>query len=249
MRGQRWFGPPGGGSTATVLAWYDASQITGQADGSALASWPDESGNGRTMTAGGTGTITYYSSTAGKTVNGKPAVWFPGSAAGAQGAYMATATAISGLTTGVAMFVVAQIATAPVSQSGQCPFYNGIGGTNGYGPALMTYTSNDKGWLAGGVAWQATADAYDTNLHLLSLFLDSAGAAHEWIDGVETTVPSASPVAPTGYSLLGTHDEAGGVGVVFLDGPLCEARFYYHPSDGTADIASINSALMTKWGI
>lgn len=64
---------------AGSAAWYDASQITGQADGSALATWADLSGNGHTLTqASPASQPIYYSSTAANLVNGLPAVSFNG---------------------------------------------------------------------------------------------------------------------------------------------------------------------------
>lgn len=249
VTGQRWFSSVAQPLTYALLCWYDATQITGQADDSALTTWPDASGNGWTMTAAGNGQITYYSSTAGKTVNGHPAVWFPGSAAGAVGAYMATSAPVADSVAGITMFVVAGIATTPAGgQSGQCPFFNGNGavGQNGYGPALMTYSAEDKGWLAGGIAWESTTQAYDLNIHLLTLQMTPTNALL-WIDGTAVTVGYTTPNNPLDYTLLGVHAPSGGTGAVFLPGPLCEARMYDNLS--AANIASINSALLTKWGI
>jgi Concanavalin A-like lectin/glucanases superfamily len=68
----------GGGSNPPVagyVAWYDATKITGQADNTPLSSWLDLSGNGNNLSLNLTAP-TYYSSTAGKLFNGKPAVWF-----------------------------------------------------------------------------------------------------------------------------------------------------------------------------
>lgn len=60
------------------VAWYDASQISGQSDNSPLATWRDLSGNGYDLTQSTpVNRPTYYSTTTGKLVNNKPAVWFP----------------------------------------------------------------------------------------------------------------------------------------------------------------------------
>ena len=68
--------PPVSGYTA----WYDSSQIAGQADNTPLAAWPDMSGHGYHLAQPSAGARpTFYSSTAGQLVNGKPAVWFTGS--------------------------------------------------------------------------------------------------------------------------------------------------------------------------
>ena len=67
---------------AGYTAWWDASQITGFADGASLTSWADESGNGYAMTPNVWAAPTYYKTTSAKLVNGKPAVWFDGSTTG-----------------------------------------------------------------------------------------------------------------------------------------------------------------------
>lgn len=76
--------PSGGGgftpaSITGLIAWYDANAITGQADNTSLSAWPDMSGNSYDLAqATGAKQPTYYSSTSGKTINSKPAVWFDG---------------------------------------------------------------------------------------------------------------------------------------------------------------------------
>ncbi len=64
--------PPGGVSLGMV-AWFDASRITGLADGNNVATWNDSSGNNRHASRGN-GTITYSVNQ----VNGKPSVIFRG---------------------------------------------------------------------------------------------------------------------------------------------------------------------------
>ena len=71
--------PPPTAPVAGYSAWWDATQITGIADGAALATWPDASGNGYPFTAAAGHQPTYYKTTAGKLIHGNPAVWFDGS--------------------------------------------------------------------------------------------------------------------------------------------------------------------------
>lgn len=76
-------GGGGGGALPPTgyLAWYDATQIVGVADGASLASWPDMSGNHYDLAqATGANQPTFYSSTAAQLINGHPAVRFDGTA-------------------------------------------------------------------------------------------------------------------------------------------------------------------------
>jgi hypothetical protein len=66
-------GPPGG-----YAARWDASQITGVADGAALASWPDLSGNAHDLSASGANRPTYYKTTSANLMNGQPTLLFDG---------------------------------------------------------------------------------------------------------------------------------------------------------------------------
>lgn len=120
-------GPFGGGGAFSpknlpgLTAWFDASQITGVANGASLATWGDESGNGNDATQSTAGDQpTYYSSTAGKTVNGLPSVWWTNSSV-----HMATAAFSAALSTGT-IFAVLQF--PPSSTLAYA--YDGISGTN-----------------------------------------------------------------------------------------------------------------------
>ena len=71
--------PPVAGYTG----WWDASQISGVADGAKLSSWPDLSGNGHHLAqATGANQPTYYKTTVGQLVNSQPVVVFDGAASG-----------------------------------------------------------------------------------------------------------------------------------------------------------------------
>lgn len=75
--------PGGAGSELTPLQvpglkmWHRASLIAA-ADGGAVATWPDASGNGHHLTATGTGQPTMYRTTSDRLINGKPVVTFDG---------------------------------------------------------------------------------------------------------------------------------------------------------------------------
>ena len=64
---------------AGLVTHLDATQITGTSDGTAIASWTNLANVGSPTTATTGHQPTYYSTTSGKLINGKPAVYFNGS--------------------------------------------------------------------------------------------------------------------------------------------------------------------------
>lgn len=169
-----------------LLAWYDASQIAA-ADNTPLAAWDDLSGNGFTMSqATAADQPTYYSSTAGKTVNGLPAVWFDG-----VDDVMTTAAPWTSAVANVTMFVVCQDLTSGGTLAS--PF-NGTAALNGYGIAIRA-NGNNLGWLAGHIAWESTATPGDANLHCLTWAYDTSAVVLRQ-DGVDLAAPDSSVIAP-----------------------------------------------------
>lgn len=64
-----------------LALWLDARQITGLADGAAVATWPDASGNGRDAAQGTAGNRPAYAAAGGThALNGQPAVYWSGAA-------------------------------------------------------------------------------------------------------------------------------------------------------------------------
>lgn len=232
-------GPPVGG----YLAWYDASQITGVSDGAGLSSWPDESGNGNTLTqADSLRQPTYYKTTAGKLVNGLPAVWFNGAQSDASIIYQSAH--ISSATSNVTMFVVVQNNDA-YPGGGVCPFFNGDGDNSGYGPAWFA-NQNDYGWLVGGIAWEPSTTAPNTSLHVMCLALGSSSAT-VYIDNTSVgTVGYSTPSTPGAMAALGKHTTSE-ASAYCVDGPICEAIFYGSLLSST-DRTSVYNYLNTKWG-
>lgn len=68
---------PSGPPVPGYVGWWDASRLTGLADGASLATWPDLSGNGNDLVQADTALqAAYFKTTSDKLVNGLPAVWF-----------------------------------------------------------------------------------------------------------------------------------------------------------------------------
>lgn len=243
------YGPSWEGSTPPVTgyeAWFDASKIEGLADDTAVSSWPDLSGNGYTMSQATSGDQpTYYESTAGKLVNGLPAVWFNGSSD-----YLSTTSAISTAASNVTMFLVCGNTSVPSGDFGLCAFLNGHNGTsgnNGYGIAVATGSAygSKVGWLDPGIAWETSSQAEDTSgsVHVYSLSIGTSSASMTFDQGSELSTGYGTITAPSGSAILGWD---GGSGDAYVNGPICEAILY--PSLLTAaQTASVNSYLYDKW--
>lgn len=207
---------------AGYVAWYDSSQITGLADGAALTSWPDASGNGHTLTQSTSGTI-YYSSTAAKLINGKPAVWF---------------TSQTGSNMVSAAFAINQPFTVFA-----------VFGLDDWGYAVQSANGNvfiGVSTLSG--MWTMNAGAYLTGLgatlnnapHLLSGVYNGASS----ILAVDSTQYSGNPGSNAMGNIVLGSVVSGNSGIT---GPLTEVLIY--PSAlSPANVASVSSYLKTKWG-
>lgn len=88
---------------AGLALWLDPANISGVADGGNITTWPDASGNGRDVTAAGTGNPILRTSSAVVTLpNSRPVVQFADSGA----AYLARPASGMSNTTGFTMFAV-----------------------------------------------------------------------------------------------------------------------------------------------
>ena len=225
--------PASGGPVAGYTAWFDASQITGQADNTALSSWPDLSGNGNNLSqATGAAQPTYYSSTAGKTVNGKPAVWFDGtddwmSAAGSFTFSQAT------------VFVVGYPSSAGTVAM--------VGSDTANGPLEFRANSSDGlDVLKQNVANLASSTGTITTgtQHLVAVTIDQTGGA------VTFYIDSTAAESHTGLSFsMGTGDLRVGSQALgeFWNGPIAELIVYTSVLNST-DVATNRADLKAKWG-
>lgn len=205
------------------LAWYDASQITGIADGGSLASWSDSSGNGYTMTqATGGDQPTYYKTTSAKLINGLPAVWFNGSTDSIGN------TAIS-VAQPVTIFVVAQR-------------------TSGTGQLFAGDNVDQLTFAASGSVWELYAGsplngstAFDTSVHVFSTVANSSSSLFR-VNGTQQAAGNAGTFGLIGGLLL----SGSFAGTGLWTGPICEV-IVYGSALLTASITSVESYLTTKW--
>jgi hypothetical protein len=210
--------PPVAGYTA----WWDASQITGHADNTSLTSWADSSGNSHNLTTvDGTAPI-YYASTAGKTVNGLPAVWF----------------ASGGLYT-AAMTLNQPFTIAAVCESTVVGGAYGVVGGNGGNTGLSLISGPFR--LYAGNTLAATVPG-DTNLHA-AFGVANGGSSVVQVDSTSTSGNAGSNfLASSSAVYLGELSAS----TYPWSGPICEVLIYPSALSG-AQISSLLSYFQAKW--
>jgi hypothetical protein len=213
---------------AGYIAWWDAAQITGVADGAPLTTWVDASGNGHDVTQGSVpNKPIYYNTTPAGLVNGQPAVWFAGT----------------------------QVLETPGSL-GQFQPYTVIlvAGCTSLAASRMPWSSNavnvfqqaasgDGHWqlLAGGL-WSTTINMpVDTQAHFLAWGV-SGSASYFYQD---TTSQSGTSPGTLPLNSTFTLGQASGGGNAWV-GPICEMIIYPSLLSST-DIATLRSYVGTKW--
>ena len=225
-------GVTGGPATSPTVAgyqgWWAADKITGQGDNTALATWPDGSGNGHDLTqATGAQQPTYYKTTVGKTVNGRPAVWFGGTGV--------MATAAWTLAQPFTVVMVLQLSsTAAVS----VPYSTNAG---------TVYADTNAGATSWTLAMGGTAGGQNftigTTLHFLVAIGNGASDALQQ-DGTQQSYSTVGSSGLSGAFLVGGFNTAGANS---WPGPICEAIVY--PSAlSAANISALRSYAQAKWG-
>lgn len=218
------------------LAWYDASQITGQSDGSSLSAWSDLSSNGYNMSQStGADQPTYYSSTAGKLINGLPAVWFNGTSD-----RMTNSTSVS--LANCSIFAVVQL----TSDTNNATI---LGSSASGGLQLRTNTGARLNLLAEGTtdigadssgeitpgSNNAGAATYDSTTGAYAFYVNSGTATTTGTNA--TTISSHAMVL--GFNGSNTSE--------FWDGAIAEVIVYNSVLTG-AQITSTFTYLNNKWG-
>lgn len=224
---------------AGLAAWYDASQITGLADGAAVASWSDLSGGGFTLTQGTAGLQpTYYKTTSANLINGLPAVLFTS-------ASLQYVAVTSGATVVVAqpntVFAIATLTSLSGGASaGNGRLYDSGGATR---QLLDLNASSHYEIYAGSSVLAAGTPA--TGLHQLSAVFSGTSSTLR-VDGATVISTGSSPGANgiTGLQLGGTS--IGGP-QAYLGGSVGEFIVYSGALTGP-QIAQVESYLTTKWG-
>lgn len=205
-------------------SWHDASQITGQSDNTPLATWPDLSGNGhdllQTVSAS---QPTYYSSTAGQTINGLPAVWFNGNSN-----FMRWASTVAPILS-TTFFVVLK----DVRGTGSI-FLDGINATERR--SILDYVGQWEIYAGTEVFFSAS----DTGLHVLAAVFNDTNSYFD-LDGTVNGPVSVGTQPFTGL-MVGTYASRA----YYFDGAMCEVLIY--PSAlSVTDRQSVRSYLTNKW--
>jgi hypothetical protein len=221
-------GPP----VAGYVAWYDATQISGLADGSALASWPDLSANAFNMTqATGANKPTYYKTTSASMINGHPSVSFNGSSD-----FMANGTLLNSTAPPATMFAVIKAASTAGNPA--------IGGEHAGGAAftMQIYTTAVQWEIYSGAALRL--GSADTSAHVFTGLFNGA-SSQILIDNVSKGTGNAGTTAQgtSGYCLgavsLGPSS--------FWNGLMGEVIIYTSALSG-ANMTSTYQYLQAKWG-
>ena len=227
--------PPPTSPVAGYTAWFDSSQISGQADASSLHSWADLSASGYTLTVADTAYPTYYKTTSAKLVNGLPAVWFNGSSSGI-GRSSCSPTSTSGWTAFVVAQNTAATDTGPIVAQDNASvqiahFLRCTSGTlqaRGWDTSDNPYTAT-AGSITNGQLFQATGICTGTSLT----------ARLNGVAGSSTSMPNTKS---------GSSDLSIGTNSGFENwtGPICEVLLYNAPLSA-ANISANEAYLSAKW--
>jgi len=223
------WGSPAAPPVPGPSAWYDASQIHGQADNTALTTWNDLSGTGNTLSVNTTPPAiapTYFKTTSAKLVNGLPAVWYTAHAS------------MLGLG-GVNQALTLCAALMDIGGSGSADMI--VSGSNGN----MDTRWNDSTHQFGANGVYAATGTYAPNVpHVVTLVLNSA-LSSVTVDHDATVLLTASPGGSGFSTVLNVGAYAGGSSNAW-NGPLCEILIYPTALSST-DIATVQTYLINKW--
>lgn len=237
-------------SISGLSGWYDASQITGQSDNTALSTWLDLSGNGLHLTQSGTARPTYYSSTVGQTINGLPAVWF----ASASSQYMSrTSSRWANASNGSwSAYMVGIIST---NTAAMIPFnqYDGVNEAIRLDNTTTGGAPRSVAWDTNPAAHTATQGTFTTG----SVFQFGAVAGFSGGNSSLTCIfnrVSSSPTLWVASSYYIGSAATVGLGTLFNGGP----RFYWNGAIAEVALWSrgltpteqsqLQSYWQTKWG-
>lgn len=215
---------------AGLVAWWDASALTGLSDGDPISSFTDLSGGGFHATAALSSHRPTYKT---GIQNGLPVARFDGS-----DDFM-TASLPTVATDNITQFTLAKY----TSGASGVPIYVGNGGGNGWGLALKTGTDTKVGWLRGGIAWHDSTVGSSTAWRLL-VGRRAAGTFNLYVEGGSPVLTTTgAPNTPTDSVNFAGHTEGAlsafdlGVGLI------------YAAALSDANVNLIGAYLCTKWGL
>jgi hypothetical protein len=218
----------GAAPRAGYTLWWKADAITGVADNTGLAAWPDASANHYDLAqATGANQPTYYKTTPAKLLNGLPTVQFNGTTHS-----MATGVGVANTGAPSTGFGVVQTNATSAFQQ----ILSAAGAFNWlYLSSAYEIDGNTSG-IAGG--------AVTTAWHCLAWQLQpGAGTTILRRDGTQvasgTTISNSTLTNPTLTMSAGSH---------FLNGAIAEIVLYNNNALSLADIQANEAYLKTKWG-
>jgi len=234
-------GGGGGGGSITpsglsgLLAWYDASQITGHVDGDAMTTWPDMSGNGNDATASGALEPTYKTGI----VNSLPVMRFGGSE------YMTSSFTPSGKLT---VFMVANFSTgAPFGCAKIANPDGGIVVANNAGFWLVQTGLGTGNWCTG--ASTSNTTAFEATWNVMEIVVGH-GSIQAVAQGAPLLLDFAHGAVATGETLtIGAfYNRAASAFQDLLTGDIAELIIYSRDLT-PGERAAISLYLATKYGI
>lgn len=217
--------------------WLDANQITGVADGGAVAAWNDTSGNARNVTQVTAAKQPLYrnSNTVVTLPNGKPVLQFDGVNSVMTGSSVGTLGDFSA-------FVVASIATLPINNGTAVHTWQNGSNTN-VGLENFTNSGNFYSVLYGGVAHNSSGTQDVANTYFQQEAVRSSGTLTQYANGV--TLPSTyvnTPSAATGSTWIGANN-----GAEFFVGQIAELVVYSRGLTAT-ERQQVEGYLRLKYG-
>ncbi|MGC9944297.1 MAG: lamin tail domain-containing protein, partial [Verrucomicrobiota bacterium] len=228
--------------TIIPVAWFKADAITGVANGGALATWTDASGNGNNATQPTPGQDPIYATNA---MNGLPVVRFNN----ADSTYLAFTRPVQddftiicvfrstqGLNSGTLYYQGAGLVNAEVA-----------GVVNDFGTCLFANGSIAAGTGNPDVAVDSAAGYNDGNPHIMTFTRqESIGLASLYMDGslVGTTTGGTQSLTAPSVIVLGAQQTL----INFLSGDIAEVQVYDTALAGT-NLQAAESALFQKYNI
>jgi hypothetical protein len=222
---------------AGYSAWWDAQAINAN-DATAVASWADSSGNGRTASqATPANQPTFYKTTSANLINGHPAVKFNGTSTN-----LATAAPLAVPVGSWSVFTVTQVAAL-----WEVAFYNGTPASDGFSGVMTNASATaTMAVLFGGQAWIQVSPSTPTLgvAHNYICAWNGTNPMSVTIDGTAQSPANApsSPVPPTGSAQI------GGNGSYWHNGLIGEIIVYpFALSAG--QMSSLHTYAQSKWGV
>lgn len=144
------------------------------------------------------------------------------------------------VTVDTATFCIFLVSKANDATTERIPLHIGVG-ANGMGIAQYTWTTGQKGFLLGGVAWVEPFIPADTGWHLW-LLRRSGGTATLYDSGIPIVDTASEPVTPTTQTSLGDYNGSAPA--------ACDiAEAIVHENISVASVNLLGNYLASKWDI